>query len=462
MNLRITYTLFLCWFLMMSCNNQKPGYNITDFGAKGDSLTINTKFIQSAIDKCAENGGGTVFIKKGIFISGTILLKSNVKLHVSENAKLVGSSNPRDYISIDGFVDATGQERGNCLIGAKNATNIGVLGKGIIDGNGIAFTYKKLQEKIKVLNLNDEQKKGFGRNRPFLLRFVKSSNINLKDINLRQPAAWTCHFYQSNSILVDNVKIYSHSNHNNDGIDIDSSYDVIIKNCDIDTGDDAVCVKTTSPKPSYNIDVSNCNLKSDWGAIKFGTESMGDFYNINIKDCKIYDTKGGGIKLLSVDGANMHNVTIDNIEMQNVDMPIFIRLGERLRTYRNAEKQDVGSIKNVTIKNIKATTRDLKNSRVSSPTGVFITGTPNHKIESITLENIDITLPGSEDNLVLKPVLENEKAYPEFNFFKVLPANGLFGRHINKLNIKNLKFTSTSNDVREEIVLEDVVRRLIN
>jgi len=213
---------------------------------------------------------------------------------------LIGSSNPKDYKSIDAFVDATGQKRGHCFIGSKNATNIGIIGKGTIDGNGSAFLSKTLRAKTKALGISDQEMKELDFNRPFLLRFVTSSNIIVKDVTLTQASAWTCHFYQSHSITVDNVAIYSHADKNNDGIDMDSSHDITIKNCNIDSGDDAICFKTTSPLPTYNIKVSNCTLKSDWGAIKFGTESMGDFYNIQVSDCKIHNTRGGGIKILSV------------------------------------------------------------------------------------------------------------------------------------------------------------------
>ncbi|AUP80541.1 glycoside hydrolase family 28 protein [Flavivirga eckloniae] len=442
--------------LLFNCNKETREFKIQDFGAVGDSLTVNTEAIQKAIDACSEKGGGEVVVTDGVYITGTIILKDSVTLRIDENSKLVGSSNPQDYKSIDAFVDATGQTRGNCLIGSKNAKNIAIIGKGIIDGNGEAFLAKNLSLKMEEIKLPSNERKGFGTNRPFLLRFVESSQITLKDVNLRQAAAWACHFYQSKDIIVDAISIYNHANKNNDGIDLDSSHNITIKNCDINTEDDAVCIKSTSPLPTHNVAVKDCKLKSDWGAIKFGTESMGDFFNIKISNCKIYDTRGGGIKLLSVDGAKMYDVTIDSIDMDNVDMPIFIRLGERLRTYRNAEKQEVGSIDNIVIKNINATTRSLENSRVSSPSGIFITGTPNHKISSVLLENISITLPGSEENLILKEVEEQETAYPEFSFFKVLPAYGLYGRHIENLELSKVTFNLLSKDTREEMVLNDV------
>ncbi|WP_282074417.1 glycoside hydrolase family 28 protein [Maribacter aquivivus] len=438
---------------MTSFSAKSKIYNVKKYGAKGDNITINTKAIQKTIDRCSKNGGGIVLLENGTFSSGTILLKDNVTLQIDKNAKLVGSDNPQDYQSIDTFVDATGQERGTCLIGAVGAKNIGISGEGIIDGNGAAFLAKNLALKKKTLGISTEE--NFGGNRPFLLRFVKSTQITLKDIRVRDAAAWACHFFQSSNILVDNISIYNHANKNNDGIDLDSSHDIVIKNCTINSGDDAICIKSTSPLPTYNVEVSNCTLKSDWGALKFGTESMGDFYNIDIRDCKIEDTKGGGIKILSVDGANIHDVVIDNIEMNNVDMPIFVRLGERLRTYRTTEKQVVGSIKDVVIRNIKATTRELDSSRVTPPTGILITGTPNHKIEKITLENIVIELPGGGTLSHILEVPEDEKKYPEFSFFKVLPAYGMYARHIKELQTKSIVFKTKKLDQRTETLFID-------
>lgn len=455
--LKTAFYLTVISLLTVSCGEKSNLYKITDYGAIGDSLTVNTKFIQKAIDECYKNGGGIVEVNEGFYSTGTILLKDNVTLQVNENATIFGSPNFEDYINIDPFEDATGQSRGNCLIGAKDATNIAITGKGTIDGNGKMFnnkTYKVQKEKNKDLPNFD---------RPFLIRIVRSSKLKMQDIHIRQAAAWAVHLYQSNDISIDNIEIYNHANRNNDGIDLDSSYDVTITNSKIDSGDDAICIKATSPLPTYNVKVRNCDLKSDWGAIKFGTESMGDFYNIDIRDCKVHDNKGGGIKLLSVDGANIHDVIIDNIEMVNVDMPIFIRLGERLRTYRGAEKRKVGSIKNVTISNIRAITMDLENSRVSPPSGILITGTPNHKIEGIKLENIKIELPGAgkleHQNIAVQ---EGEKRYPEFSFFGILPSYGLYGRHIETLEVTNVSFEILNEDKRQEVILVDVDKSDLN
>lgn len=444
-------------FFLISCQTPKTVWNIQDYGAKGDSLTLNTLFIQTAIDDCSKAGGGTVLICDGIYVSGTVLLKDNVRLKVAEGAKLIGSANPKDYQTIDPFTDAVGQQRGKCLIGALNAKNIALGGKGIVDGRGHLFKRDELTKTMKKLGVDKNKLKEYVNNRPFLVRFVKSSGVKVTDISLRQPAAWTCHFFQCDDILVDGITIYSHAHKNNDGIDLDSSKDAVIKNCTIDSGDDAICFKTTSPVPTQNVQVSDCRLKSNWGTIKFGTESMGDFRDITIKNCYIHETRGGGIKILSVDGANIDNIVIDSIQMEKVDMPIFIRLGERLRTYRDAPKQNVGSINNVTISNVVATTWDLEESRVSPPSGILMTGTKNHQLGAVKLENVQIYLPGGGTKEQSKTiVLEDEKRYPEFSFFGVLPSYGIMGRHMESLTISNLLIQTEAKDERLPLVMLDV------
>ncbi|MEM9338195.1 MAG: glycosyl hydrolase family 28 protein [Bacteroidota bacterium] len=469
-NTRTSYPvlMMLCLLNFTGCYQQST-WDVTHFGAVGDSVTLNTEAIQSAIDACSKNGGGEVLIAGGTYVTGTLLLKDHVTLRISENARLVSSINPNHFKPIDPFIDATGQYRGQCLIGAIDAKNVGIVGKGTIDGRGEMFrvnqikkTMQRLGEKLITPQLPDVDttkqhyvnKKIRPSYRPFLIRLVRTKDIKIEGVSLRNPAAWTVHFYQCKKFNVSNVDIYSHANQNNDGIDIDSSTDGEITNVHVNSGDDAICFKATSPKPTERIRVANCRLSSHWGAIKFGTESMGDFRDIIIKNCNVYDTKGGGIKILSVDGANIHNIVIDSIEMENVDMPLFVRLGERRLTYRDAERLPVGTINDVQISNIKAVTRSLDESRMNPPTGVFITGTPNHAIGQLVLQNIDITLPGGGTTThAAADVPENETKYPEFTLFgNALPAYGLYARHIDGLVTENVKFTLTGSDDRPQII----------
>lgn len=459
--------VILC-FGLLGCTASKI-YNIDDFGAVNDGVSLNTKAIQSAINTCSLEGGGQVLVEKGIYITGTIILKDNVTLKINEGAQLVSSINPNDFISIDPFIDATGQYRGQCLIGAIDAKNVAIIGKGTIDGRGEMFAMNQIKKtmdslgeilkepvmpKVDTTTQNYVNKQIRPSYRPFLIRLVRTDSIAIVGVKLRQPAAWTLHFYQCKNFGVDGISIYSHANRNNDGIDIDSSSDGYVVNSIVNSGDDAVCFKTTSPIPTKNIKVNQCTLTSDWGAIKFGTESMGNFENIEVTNCKVQDTKGGGIKILSVDGAKIKNIRIDSIDMKNVDMPIFIRLGERRLVYRDAPKQPVGTINNVSISNITATTRVIEESRLKFPTGIFITGTLDHHINEVLLNNIHITLPGgAQDDYSNVEIPENPKKYPEYIFFtEVLPAYGLFARNIDGLKTNNVEFKLTASDSRKEII----------
>ncbi len=451
-------TLIIAFFALFTVGTASATTIFVDnYGAKADGVTVNTKIIQKAINDCNQAGGGHVVLSSGIYVSGTIVLKDNVFLEIRRGAVLRGTLNPYIYRNIDPFIDATGQSRGECLVGAVGAKNIGIIGNGTIDGMGENFKAPLTRARLKAANCSEEDIKRLSPVRPFLVRFVKSEDITLTNVSLRNSAAWVCHLFECKGVRVTNLIIDSHVNVNNDGIDVDSCSDVQITECDIDTGDDAICLKSTSPKPCEDVTVRGCRLRSDWGAIKFGTESMGDFRNITISNCDIYDTKGGGIKILSVDGANIDNVRISKINMDNVDMPIFIRLGERLRTYREAEPLAVGSINNVVISGVTATTRQRNASRVNPPSGVLITGTPNARIGKVTLQNIKITLPGGGMKIDRDRVIaEDATRYPEFSFFGVQPAYGLNARHVDSLQMRGVSFSLTGRDERHLSNMYDV------
>lgn len=435
-------------YLLFSCSNGE--YNIKDYGAVGDGTTVNTKFIQAAIDDCSENGGGKVIVPEGIFCTGTILIKNGVNLHLADGARLLGSDNPNDYVNIDPFTDAVNQERGKCLVGIRKVSSVSITGSGSIDGSGKCFKNDYLKTVATKYGL-DRKLGVYFSNRPFLVRLVDSRDIQISGVKMENAAAWSCHIFRCNNVSIDGISINSHVNKNADGIDIDSSSKVYISNCDIDTGDDAICLKTTAPEPCFDINVENCRLKTDWGAIKIGTESMGDVYNVNIKNCFLHNVRGGGIKILSADGANVHDINISDIEMDYVDMPIFIRLCKRLRSYRNVSKEDVGSIRDISISNVKATTRACNDSRVNPPSGILMLGLEEKKIENVSLNNINITLPGGglkEHSDISIPT--DETRYPEFSFFGIMPAYGITARYVDGLKLNGVDFRLTGSDERQK------------
>lgn len=405
--------------------------DVRDFGAVGDGKTSDTAAIQKAIDTCGQKGGGAVRLSSGQFVSGTILLTNGVTLELESNATLLGSLDIGEYKNPDPFTSGNGAALGYCLVGAVGAHHIAITGGGTIDGRG--------------KDLLAARPKG-NNARPFLVRLVRCSDIIVRDVHLQGPAAWTTHFFQSTNIVADNLKIRSLGLGNNDGIDIDSCRDVTIRKCEIDSGDDAICLKTTSANPCVDVRVLNCDLKSHWAAIKFGTESAGNFENINVSSCRIRDTQGGGIKLCSVDGAHVKNVTIEDVTMDNVTLPVFIRLGARLKTFREGEaKQSIGAIEGVAIRNLTAT--------ATWPIGIVLSGIPGHSIDGVTFSNVTVHLPGggaAEDTAL--SLEEKESAYPEISMFgKKFPAYGLYARHVRGLRAENVKIDLAATDARPAI-----------
>src|SRR5205814_3095583 len=170
---------------------------------------------------------------------------------------------------------------------------------------------------------------------------------------------WTLNFFQTSGALIERVTIRTRERKllNNDGINIDSSEHVRVRNCDVDSGDDALVIKSTSAtKPSRDIVASDCKLSTRTNAIKLGTESIGGFENISISNCQITHTQMAGIALYAVDGGDLRDVTISDITMDGVVVPISIRLGSRLKTFREGEtpKPAAGKLRDVIIKSVSA------------------------------------------------------------------------------------------------------------
>ena len=238
--------------------------------------------------------------------------------------------------------------------------------------------------------------------------------------------------------------------------------------CDIDTGDDAICIKATRATPCENIVVTGCVLRSVWGALKLGTESAGDFRNIIFSDIVIRDTHGGGLKILSMDGCRLENVQANNIIMDNVSGPIFIRLGSRLRQYFAGQPaRSVGILRNISIRNVTMRVWEegyLLFGKLPRKAGIIVTGIPGHQIEDLSFENIDVTFPGggTEEEAARHDVPEQESEYPEFPMFHPIPAWGFYLRHAKNVRFRDVRLRTTDCDARPPFFAEDVQQLRLN
>jgi len=436
--------------------------NIVSLGAKGDGVTLNTKSIQSAIDAVAGSGGGTVIIPEGRFLAGCITLKPGVTLNLEVNAVLLGSTDPFNYV-IDGkllhFINAVG------------ADNIGITGKGTIDGQGrsLALTIDSMFHAGAWDDPGYNYRRHRPERRPKLLNFSGCEHVIIEGVTVKNSASWVLNFDRCAYLTIDKVTVESDDYWNNDGMDIGDCRNVRITNCYVNSADDGICLKSHH-KDFFNdsIYIANCTVRSSASAIKFGTASFGGFKNVKIENIYIFDTFRSAIALESVDGGVLENIEISDITANNTGNAIFIKLG-----HRNTDGK-IGTLKNISIKNVMVQVPfgapDLK-YEIRGPELAFfhnvfpasITGLPGHYVENVILENIRIIYPGRANKGYaylpvhrLEDVPESESEYPEFHMFGELPSWGFYVRHVKGLTMRNFDLKVLEHDFRPAFVFDDV------
>jgi len=430
-------------------------YNIKEFGAKGDGTTLNTESIQKAIDACHANGGGTVYIPPGDYLSGTLVLKSHVNLYLSSGAVLLASTNLDDYQAKtpDFLTYAEVNYTDYSLLYAEKAENISISGKGTIDGQGEEEPFQLERGAANYLK------------RPFMIRMIQCKDVNIHNVTLINSPMWVQYYAACDDLSIHNITVHSIVNHNNDGIDIDGCHNVRISDCNIRSEDDAIVLKSLSPRMCKNVTITNCALSSMCNAFKLGTESTGGFENITVSNCTMYDTRLSGIALEIVDGGTMDRILISNIVMRDVKGGIFIRLGDRARPYLSGNSKmkhlpeyemedqyanpEPGVVKNIMIKNIIAT--GVGNI------GCSIAGLPEQKIKNVKLKDLAIQYDGGgKKDWVTRDIPENRDGYPEFNMFGPLPAYGFYCRHVKDIELSDVSLSYEKKEVRPAIFFDDV------
>ena len=298
-------------------------------------------------------------------------------------------------------------------------------------------------------------------NRPFLIRLVNCRDVRVEGLRLQNSAMWMQHYLVCERVTVRGIRVWNFSNANNDGIDLDGCKDCLVSQCVFESDDDGITLKSTLDRPTESVSISDCVARSHCNAIKLGTESNGGFKDITIANCVVTSprqTNGiyghgrglSGISLELVDGGQLERVAIANITIHGVTVPLFLRLGDRARPFKqDMPPQPIGSFRHVVINNIVATE--------VGKIGCSITGQPRHPIEDILLSNLAFTFEGGGDReLTAKEVPELPKKYPECMMFGELPAYGFYARHVNGLRFSNVRLRTAKPDLRHAMVLDDV------
>jgi polygalacturonase len=268
------------------------------------------------------------------------------------------------------------------------------------------------------------------------------------------------HYRNCDGLTIRGIQVFNHVSFNNDGLDVDGCRNVVIADSTIDSDDDGVCLKSLSQRSCRNVTISNCTISSHCNAIKMGTESGGGFQNITIRDCRIFSPRHSqvtygkqrglaGIALEIVDGGRMDAIAISNIRIEGVTTAIFLRLGDRGRTFGSAAaKPPVGTLTNVTLRKIVATK--------VSPVGCSITGLPGHPVENVSLADIRLNFEGGGTAArAVTKVPERPDGYPECTMFGTLPAYGFYCRHVKNLSLSNVVLRTDQPDLRHCMVFDD-------
>jgi polygalacturonase len=458
--------LILTIILSYSVSLYAKDYNASLFGIKSNGTTLNTTSIQKAIDYINVNGGGRLVFYVGRYLTGTIHLKSNVTIRLEEGAILVGSVNPFDYEHISNW---------SALIFAHDQKNIGITGKGVIDGQGFTVA-NNLVDLIHKGVVKDPLKydRPWEGIRPQNIYFKGCRNIKIQGITLKDPASWNQQYDQCKNLVIEGITVDSKSYWNNDGVDIVDCDSVIVADSYFDAADDGICLKSHSPDfICQNVYIHNNKIRTSANGIKFGTASLGGFRNIKIIQNLVFDTYRSAITFAAVDGGIVENIVVDSLRSINTGNVIFLRIGERV-----AGKK--GKMDNVSISNVYAEVPSTKPDagynyegpvedmpRNISPSSIV--GLPDAIIENVTLKNIEIHYPGGGNPSFarvslneLEKVPEMKASYPEFSMFKELPAWGFYIRHAKGIIFENVKLVCAGKDYRSAIVLDDVKGAKLN
>lgn len=413
--------------------------NILEYGARPDGVTNNAAAIQAAVDAASAAGGGRVVIPAGRFLSGSVMLKSNVELHLQSGAVLLSSLRPEDirpFRSADADDDMDGWN-GGFFLGACGEHNVTISGPGTINGQGDKVFFDRNED-----NGFHECPKAVAEFRPRMMLFENITDFTVCDVTLKDAAFWTLHMAGCKRVRIRDIRILNDDRGaNNDGIDPDCCQDVVISGCIVHTGDDAIVVKATGPMtrrygPSRNITITNCVLHSRDSALKIGTETWGNIQNITFGDC-VVDNCSRAVGIWVRDGGTVENIRIHHLTgavRRYADRyavpgapgwwgkgePVFINA-----TRRAGRDNFPGVIRHIGIDHLTLTGESC----------VFIAGEEYCPVEDIQLEALDLTM---ERQGTQPGGLFDEQPSARHLYEHEIPA--LYARSVRGLRVKDCRF----------------------
>ena len=376
--------------------------NILDFGVKNDGICKNTQAIENAIDKLSASGGGKLIFPEGKYLTGPIVFKDNIELHLKEGAEILFSTDFED------FMPPRYMQRGGVrcyavspLLYSYKVKNIAVTGKGTLNGNGhFWWPMQQNQPGMDMLadmckNRTPLEERVFDKIeygiRPPFIQFLNSENILIEGVTVINSPSWTIHPVYCKNIIISGITLNSPVEaKNSDGIDPDSCENVLIENCRIHTGDDAFALKAGRNEdawdvniPTKNVLVRNCDVTMSRGGLSVGSEMSAGVENVLFENCTLDDTNGGiRLKANRVRGGYIRNIECRNITLKKMNQQA-IQLTLRYSGCNPVEgcEDRISHLENVYIENVTCE---------SAPVGIEVSGLKERPVKNVTIKNVRI------------------------------------------------------------------------
>ena len=419
-----------------------------DMGYTGEGLA--TAFLQAAMDRLEETGGGTLRLRQGDYVSGTIRFRSHVRLEIGKGSRLLASTDLKDFPECHAkrlTVQDTSMGMHQSLIFAEGCEGIEICGPGEICGQGSPASFP-----------GEETAQGTP-GRPFVMRVIDCRHVAVHDLTLRDSACWMQNYLNCEDLEIARVCVQNQVNYNNDGLDLDGCRRVWVHDCVIHSGDDGICFKGAGQTECSDVLVENCQVYSSCNAVKIGTDTQGTFRRICVRNCEIggveTDPSGlkhpwadSGISLEMMDGGEVDRIWMENLRMERVWSPFFMRLENRGRVKPGDPVPGPGKLHHIVLKNIRGTQ--------TGPRGSYFLGSPEQAIESVYMEKIQLRQQSST-----KPVLKDadvgrmKDVYPDAHMIDSLgdsPARVLWLRYVHDLTLDGVRVDIEGEDPRPDFV----------
>jgi exo-poly-alpha-galacturonosidase len=376
-------------------------FTVSDYGAVGDGLALNTKFIQKTIDLCSAEGGGTVVIPEGVYVTGAIFLKPRVSLTVERGGVLKGTVNPLDYPQVFTRWEGVEREWTSALINASDMTGLILSGEGVIDGSGDQWMSRYPRNSLELHT-----------GRPRLIAIQNCTDVSVSGLTLKNQACWGLFILYSEDAVVENLTIRAeHNIISSDGIDIDSSRRVRISGCDIDVNDDCIAIKSGKDedgrrvnRPAEDILVEKCRFRYGHGGVSMGSEMSGGIRNVEIRNCIVEADNWAPIRFKSQPsrGGVVENITYRDITLQNTRKAFEFNMAWRMVPPIKPPSDPLPVVRHVRIINVVGTVQSVgdmhglkdspiqdvafQNCKISAHTGFLLENVEDLDLSGLTLE----------------------------------------------------------------------------